>query len=209
MGFVSRGFFLNPGMEDDFTDILPQAFAVFAGLGKDGRSDTALDTALKKLYDGKKVRLLAPSFDEDCSKNVGYIASYPNGIRENGGQYTHAAVWLAIALLQNGRVKEGKMIIDSLNPLSYYEDKNTAERYRAEPYVLAGDVSFGNSVDGRAGWTHFTGSAAWFYRCVIENADILKCRTVNNDVKRKHFTNAPKRSKRHSKSQLSNGSGKN
>ncbi|MBQ2841713.1 MAG: hypothetical protein IJE72_01600 [Clostridia bacterium] len=172
----------------DFIDILPQAFAVFSELGKNERADVALNTALKKLYDGKTVRLLSPPFEEDDAERVGYIASYPCGIRENGGQYTHAAVWLAIALLQKGRNEEAKSLIDTINPLSFYSDKSDAERYRAEPFVLAGDVSFGNKIDGRAGWTHFTGSASWFYRCIYENVDALNCKILKSNVKHTSFT---------------------
>lgn len=181
------------GKENDFIDILPQAFAVFAGLGKNGRADVALNTALSKLYDGKTVRLLSPPFDEDDRDKVGYIASYPCGIRENGGQYTHAAVWLATALIQMGRNNEAEMIVNSINPLSFFDDEKTAERYRAEPYVLAGDVSFGNEINGRAGWTHFTGSAAWLYRCIAENTDSLNCKITECIVKQNNFTKAKNR----------------
>lgn len=173
------------GKKRDFIDVLPQAFAVFSGIGRDGRADTALDTALKYLYDSKTVKLLSPPFDEDEKDSVGYIAAYPSGIRENGGQYTHAAVWLAMALLECGRQDEGKKILNSVNPMSYYTDEKDAIRYRAEPFVLAGDVYCGNGIDGRAGWTHFTGSAAWFYRCVASHF-------MNSTVKNYDFTNLQK-----------------
>ncbi len=160
----------KPLYEDrDFIDILPQAFAVFAGIGKDGRAETALNAAIERLSDGKTVRLLSPPFDEDDRDYIGYIASYPEGIRENGGQYTHAAVWLATALFESGRRKDGEKMLDTINPMSFYRDEESAIRYRAEPFVLAGDVSFGKDINGRAGWSHFTGSAAWFYRCVSDN----------------------------------------
>ncbi|MBQ2973852.1 MAG: hypothetical protein IJE19_05805 [Clostridia bacterium] len=171
--------------ELDFIDVLPQAFSVFAGLGKNGRAEIALNTALERLYDGKTVRLLSPPFDEDNKDYIGYIASYPQGIRENGGQYTHAAVWLAYALFKIGKDEDAEKLINSINPMSFYTDDKIAKRYRAEPYVLAGDVSYGNDIDGRAGWTHFTGSAAWFYRCVYENY-------ADKQVKKKGFTNRQK-----------------
>ena len=165
----------------DFIDILPQAFAVFAGLGSNGRADTALNTALEHLFDGNTIRLLSPAFDEDDLDYVGYIASYPSGIRENGGQYTHAAIWLAYALFRSGRTEEGEKLLNAINPMSFYSDADSAIRYRAEPYVLAGDVSHGNNIDGRAGWTHFTGSAAWLYRCVCKFY-------IDDNVKKKNFT---------------------
>ena len=163
------------GSKKDFIDILPQAFAVFADLGENDRADTALETALKRLYDKQTgvVRLLSPPFTENDRENVGYIASYPSGIRENSGQYTHASVWLAAALIRQGKVDEGKRLISSINPLNYYCDEKRAAKYRGEPFVLAGDVSYGDGITGRAGWTHFTGSAAWFYRIVIDNIPML------------------------------------
>ncbi len=149
----------------DYIDILPQAFAVFSGLDS-SRAKTALKTAYKRLFDEKSgvVRLLSPPFNEFEAETVGYIAAYPNGIRENGGQYTHAAVWLASAMLEAGMTEEGKRLMEAINPLSFYETQERATAYRAEPYVLAGDISFGKDIIGRAGWTHFTGSAAWYYR---------------------------------------------
>lgn len=168
--------------ERGFIDILPQAFAVFSGIGKDGRTEKALNTALEHLYDGKTVRLLSPAFDEEDRDYIGYIASYPEGIRENGGQYTHAAVWLATALFEYGRQKDGEKLLNTINPMSFYTDEESAIGYRAEPFVLAGDVSYGKSINGRAGWSHFTGSAAWFYRCVSDN---FPHKYVKND----NFTN--------------------
>lgn len=158
------------GGEDGFIDILPQAFSVFSGIGKDGKSDIALTTALEELFSEKSgvIRLLSPSFDEKDIETIGYIASYPAGIRENSGQYTHAAVWLAKALLQQGRADDAEKLISVINPLHFYRSEESARQYRAEPYVLAGDISFGDDIVGRAGWTHFTGSASWYFRCVYE-----------------------------------------
>ena len=160
------------GEERDFIDILPQAFSVFSDIGSRERQLKAVQTAFDKLFDEENgvIRLLSPPFDAEEKDKVGYIASYPEGIRENGGQYTHAAVWLALALLRLGRVDEAEKLIHAINPMSFYSDEERAGRYRAEPYVLAGDVSFGEAIIGRAGWTHFTGSAAWYYRCIAEYA---------------------------------------
>lgn len=164
---LKNGNFL--GSEKDFIDILPQAFAVFGNIGTLENQNTAADTALKRLFDRKNgvIRLLAPPFENSEVDSIGYIASYPCGIRENSGQYTHAAVWLAMALFRLGRKEEARNLISSINPINYYQNELTAERYRAEPFVLAGDVYFGDGIMSRAGWTHFTGSAAWYYRAVI------------------------------------------
>ena len=165
---LENGEFL--GEKNDFIDILPQAFAVFSDVGTPEKQNTAVDTALKHLYDEDNgvIRLLSPPFYKNEVKNVGYIASYPAGIRENSGQYTHAAVWLSFALLKLGRKTEAEKLLSAINPLSRYKNKNSAEKYRAEPFVLAGDVYYGDGITSRAGWTHFTGSAAWFYRAVID-----------------------------------------
>lgn len=163
------------GADNDFIDILPQAFAVFADIGTEDNQNIALTTAVNYLFDEKSgvIRLFSPPFEPEKSHNIGYIASYPAGIRENSGQYTHAAVWLAMALIKKGRAEEGKKILSAINPLSFYSDEASAKRYRAEPYVLAGDVSYGEGIIARAGWTHFTGSAAWYYRCIAENQSLF------------------------------------
>ncbi len=171
----SRAFLANGqklGEDSDFIDVLPQAFAAFSNAGSEKMIEKALQTAYEKLFDSEKhvIRLLSPPFDEQDRESVGYIASYPEGIRENGGQYTHAAVWLAMAMIQIGENQKAENLISSINPLNYYLNSERAMRYRAEPYVLAGDVSYSKSIIGRAGWTHFTGSASWFYRCIYDYA---------------------------------------
>lgn len=157
---------------NDFIDALPQAFAVFSDIGSEEMKEKALNTAYNMLFDETcgVVRLLSPAFDESARDSVGYIASYPEGIRENGGQYTHASVWLAKAILDFGQPERAFELISAINPLNKYENKESAVKYRAEPYVLAGDVSYGEGIAGRAGWTHFTGSAAWFYRVILDFA---------------------------------------
>ncbi len=168
------------GSGKDFIDILPQAFATIANIGTKERQNKALSTALDLLFDESKgiVRLLSPPFSHHERKCVGYIASYPAGLRENSGQYTHAAVWLLWALFKQGRTGEAKKLLNAINPLSFYENTETAEIYRAEPFVLAGDISYGEGITGRAGWTHFTGSAAWFYRCIAEHESILSEKNI-------------------------------
>ena len=156
------------GANGEFIDILPQAFAVFAGLEN---AKTAVETAYSKLVDSQNrvIRLLSPPFSPDSRSDIGYIAAYPKGIRENGGQYTHAAVWLAMALFNLGENEKASELVDLINPLGFYDTQSLSEKYRAEPFVLAGDVSYADGITSRAGWTHFTGSAAWFYRCIAEN----------------------------------------
>ena len=169
---TSEGCFLAHGK--DYIDILPQAFSAFAGVGTNDQINTALSTALKYLFDEENgvVRLLSPPFEQEERDKVGYIASYPPGIRENSGQYTHAAVWLAYALLRQGRNGEALRVLSAISPLSFADEKRAAA-YRAEPYVLSGDVYFGEGITGRAGWSHFTGSAAWYFRVISENPTLF------------------------------------
>ena len=150
-------------------DSLPQSFAVFAGMHDPQRRRTALQSAVKALADEENgiVKLFAPPFTGQGLR-PGYAAAYPEGIRENGGQYTHAAVWLAMALLREGDTSEGCRLLRMLNPADFCTRAQRAEAYRAEPYALAGDVSAARGMEGRAGWSLYTGSAAWFYRAVTQ-----------------------------------------
>ncbi len=160
------------GRNRDFIDILPQAFAAFAGEFDSERVRIALNTAYEKLFDEENsvIKLLSPPFDEYERENVGYIAAYPPGIRENGGQYTHGAVWLTMAMFRIGETEKAIKLLEALIPLFRYFDDKKAVKFRAEPYALAGDVG----IDGRAGWTHFTGSAGWLRRCIEENISEIR-----------------------------------
>ncbi len=154
----------------ELTDILPQAFAAFAKLSEE-RTKKALLHVSHILTDKESgaVRLLAPPFNESDTEKVGYIAAYPEGIRENGGQYTHSAVWLVRALFTVDEIRLATEMLMLLNPFERCFDAKAAEIYRAEPYVTAADVYYAPGAVGRAGWTHYTGSAAWYYRVVLED----------------------------------------
>ena len=149
-------------------DSLSQSFAVLCGLPPE-KTGPALDTALRELIDRRSgvIKLFTPPFDHN-ERRVGYIASYPSGVRENGGQYTHAAVWLAIALLEAGRADEGVQALHLLNTVAKYED-GRGSLYLGEPYALAGDVYAGRDCPGRVGWTWYTGSAGWYYTAVLRH----------------------------------------
>jgi cellobiose phosphorylase len=98
----------------------------------------------------------------------GYIKGYPPGVRENGGQYTHAAIWAAMALARGGERQRSAALVSMLNPIHHTRDLEAAERYRVEPYVMAADVYGEAPHTGRGGWTWYTGSAAWYYRHIVE-----------------------------------------
>ncbi len=150
-------------------DLLPQSWAVIAGVGDPGRRRQALDAMWDRLVDRELgiVRLLAPPFDSSALE-PGYIKGYPPGVRENGGQYTHGAVWAALALALADRGEQAATLVSLLNPINHALDPAAVERYKVEPYVLAADIYSQPPHAGRGGWTWYTGSAAWYYRLLHE-----------------------------------------
>lgn len=152
-------------------DSIAQSFAVFAGADPE-KCRRALTSAVSELFDEERrvVKLFTPPFS-DGAEVPGYIKSYAAGFRENGGQYTHAAVWLGMALIRAGRAEEGARILTALTP-----GGRETDTYKAEPYVLAADIYAAKQNEGRAGWTWYTGSAGWFYRAVTEELLGLKMR---------------------------------
>ena len=148
-------------------DAISQAWAVLAGLDE-ARCAQAIDSAWRMLVDEQIgiVRLLTPPFDEK-GIDPGYIRGYPQGVRENGAQYTHAACWLLLALIRRGDAARAHRMLQLLLPASHADTLEKALVYRVEPYVLAADVYDGPHA-GRGGWTWYTGSAAWLYRCILE-----------------------------------------
>ena len=167
-------------------DILPQTFAAISE-GANERIKTALDNAYMYLYDTKYklFKLFTPPFNRTQKNSVGYIEGYVPGIRENGGQYSHAAVWAGIGFIRAGDVERGFDILNSINPAMRCEDQELQDIYRIEPYAFAGDVYTNPDHYGRGGWSQYTGAAAWYYRAVIEEVLGYK---VHGD----YFTLSPK-----------------
>ncbi|MFT3790430.1 MAG: glucoamylase family protein [Rudaea sp.] len=168
-------------------DSIAQSWTVLSGAGDPARTAAALDALDAQLVDedARLVRLLDPPFDRSAVREPsppnasvggegagmpepGYIAGYLPGVRENGGQYTHAAVWAAMAFAQGGRVERAWQLFDLINPLNHTVDEKSTEIYKGEPYVVAGDVYANPAHRGRAGWTWYTGSAGWMYRLLLE-----------------------------------------
>ncbi len=150
-------------------DSIAQSWSVLSGEGDPARSQTAMQEAMKLLVDDdlKIVKLFTPPFSK-TDKDPGYIKSYPPGVRENGGQYTHAATWFVIALAEMGRVDDAYRCFCMLNPVNHALDEGSSEHYRVEPYVVAADIYSGEGKGGRGGWTWYTGSAGWLYRAAVE-----------------------------------------
>ena len=115
----------------------------------------------------RQLLLLTPPFDR-ASPDPGYIRGYAPGLRENGGQYTHAAIWTVMAHARLGRGDEAMEMFHLINPANNTRTAAAVERYGAEPYVVAADVYAEEAHTGRGGWTWYTGSAGWLYRACLE-----------------------------------------
>ena len=161
-------------------DLLAQAFAVLSDLNRDGdmsRSRSAVNLALSRLadYDAGLIKLFTPPFAHSGKDNkTGYVCSYPKGVRENGGQYTHAAVWLCMAVRKLGYPDEAYKLLKMLNPA--YKDTDI---FKNEPYYMTADVYTNPDCYGRGGWSIYTGAAAWYYRAVL---DLLGIDIVNGKL---------------------------
>ncbi len=153
---------------EGFIDILPQAFSAFCGCESES-SKTALKTAFDALFSPENgtFSLLFPPFSRPLGHDPGYIASYPEGVRENGGQYTHAAAWAIMAMNTVGLYDEAARAITGINPANISRTRDGAERYMGEPYFLAGDVTTAPELLGRCGWSIYTGSAGWMFNAIF------------------------------------------
>ncbi len=151
-------------------DSVAQSWACFCPEASNTKADAALDSALRLLFDRENgiVSLFDPPFFGD-GRDPGYIRSYGPGFRENGGQYTHAALWLAQACFKRGRANDGRAILESLLP-----ETHDLRRYMAEPFVIPADVYTCPGHVGSSGWTWYTGSSGWYFRVFTEELLGLK-----------------------------------
>jgi len=113
------------------------------------------------------IPILSPPFHRS-RPNPGYIQGYLKGVRENGGQYTHGAIWAIYAFCMLKNYEDAYRIFDMLNPISHTEKAHDVEKYKLEPYVVCADIYYNNLQRGRGGWSFYTGSAAWLYRAGLE-----------------------------------------
>jgi cellobiose phosphorylase len=159
-------------------DSIAQSWSVLSGAGDAARSRMAMDAVDKHLVrrDDALVQLLEPPFDKS-SLNPGYIKGYTPGVRENGGQYTHAAVWAATAFAALDDSRRAWELLAMIDPVNHGKSAQGIERYKVEPYVVAADVYAVPPHTGRGGWTWYTGSAAWMYRLIVESLLGLTLRT--------------------------------
>ncbi|NTU70477.1 MAG: hypothetical protein HGB10_01435 [Coriobacteriia bacterium] len=163
-------------------DAIAQAWATISGLGDADRAAAALDSVEEKLIrreDGL-IALLAPPFDT-TERDPGYIKGYLPGVRENGGQYTHAALWVVLAYLMRGDGDEAHSLLQLINPIEHALTREAAEHYVVEPYVVAADVYGAPPHTGRGGWSWYTGSASWFYRVALNSLLGIRVEAQNGE----------------------------
>jgi len=151
-------------------DSIAQSWSVLSGAGDVARSRQAMDAVDEQLVRRSEglVQLLDQTFD-NSELDPGYIRGYLPGVRENGGQYTHAAIWASMAFAALGDNRRAWELFTMINPANRALSSGDAQRYKVEPYVVAADVYAASEHIGRGGWTWYTGSAGWMYRLVLES----------------------------------------
>ena len=151
-------------------DSVAQSWSVLSGAGDAERSRLAMEAVDQRLVrrDDALIQLLDPPFDKS-DLNPGYIKGYVPGVRENGGQYTHAAIWASAAFAALGDSRRAWELFDIINPVNHSRSPEAAATYKVEPYVVAADVYALPPHTGRGGWTWYTGSAGWMYRLIVES----------------------------------------
>jgi cellobiose phosphorylase len=151
-------------------DSLAQSWSVLSGAGSGERQRQAMEALERRLVrrDEGLIQLLDPPFDRSAL-DPGYIKGYVPGVRENGGQYTHAAVWAAMAFARLGDGERAWELLRMMNPVNHGQTAEAIGIYKIEPYVVAGDVYAAESHVGRGGWSWYTGSAGWMYRLIVES----------------------------------------
>jgi cyclic beta-1,2-glucan synthetase len=151
-------------------DSIAQSWSVLSGAGDANRSHMAMEAVDHRLVrrDHALIQLLDPPFDRSAM-NPGYIKGYVPGVRENGGQYTHAAIWAAMAFAALGDSRRAWELTAMINPINHANSAEAIAIYKVEPYVAVADVYALSPHTGRGGWTWYTGSAGWMYRLIVES----------------------------------------
>lgn len=150
-------------------DAIAQSWSVLSAGGEASRTAAAMASLERRLIDRDESLLLlfTPPFDRTI-RDPGYIKGYPPGVRENGGQYTHAALWTIWAFAEMGQGEKAEALFRLINPIYRALDREAARKYRVEPYVIAADVYSAPLHTGQGGWTWYTGSSGWLYRLGLE-----------------------------------------
>ena len=169
--FFDDGTPLGSAQNDECQiDSIAQSWAVLSGAGDPDRARQAMESVERRLVrrDDRLLLLFSPPFDQ-TPRDPGYIKGYLPGIRENGGQYTHAAIWSVMAFAGLGEGDKSLDLFDLLNPIHHASRRASARRYKVEPYAVAADIYSAPTHVGRGGWTWYTGAAGWLYRAGLES----------------------------------------
>jgi cyclic beta-1,2-glucan synthetase len=170
-GYYDDGSPLGSAQSDECRiDSIVQSWAVLSGAAPRHLAERAMDAVRAHLVrrGHRLLALLSPPFDRS-PQDPGYIKGYPPGVRENGGQYTHAAAWTVMAMARLGYGDEAVELFHMLNPANHTRTPDDVLRYKGEPYAVAGDLFADPVHAGRAGWSWYTGSAGWLYRAGLES----------------------------------------
>lgn len=175
-GWYRRAYFddgtpLGSAMNEECQiDSISQSWAVISGAAKESRAKEAMEALERNLIRRDKgiILLLSPAFDKS-DLEPGYIKGYVPGVRENGGQYTHAAIWSILALSKMGYNNKAYSAFSMINPINHSNTYLNCQVYKVEPYVMAADVYAVEPHTGRGGWSWYTGAAGWMYRTGIES----------------------------------------
>jgi cellobiose phosphorylase len=174
-GWYRRAYFddglpLGSSTNDDCQiDSISQSWAVISGGGDTIRARQAMIAVDQRLVkrEAQLIQLLDPPFDQS-ELEPGYIKGYVPGVRENGGQYTHAAIWTAMAFAMMGETERTWELFTMLSPIHHGSEPEQIERYKVEPYVMAADIYSAPPYTGQGGWTWYTGAAGWMYQLIVE-----------------------------------------
>lgn len=174
--FMDDGNILG-SMENDECriDSIAQSWSIISGAGDNDKKYISMESLENHLIDKENgiIKLLDPPFEKG-KLEPGYIKAYLPGVRENGGQYTHAAIWVIIAFSILGFGDKALELYKMINPIEHSRTKDSSNKYKVEPYVIPADIYGASNLCGRGGWTWYTGSSSWYYKAGIENILGLK-----------------------------------
>jgi cyclic beta-1,2-glucan synthetase len=182
--YYDDGTPLGSSSSDDCQiDAIAQSWSVISEAGRPDRQATAMRAFEEHLvrHDARLLMLLTPPFDRG-THDPGYIKGYLPGVRENGAQYTHAALWSVLAMAMRGDGDRAFALFEMLNPLTHTDTPEGVATYKVEPYAIAADVYTAEGQLGRGGWTWYTGSAGWLYRAGLESILGLRQRGATFDI---------------------------